>query len=300
MTLEAAVEQVDTEETFEQTLEAMEETLEAEEAKSGETEAEAGEETGDQQTQEAESEVSIGFDDDPTPEGDQGTETPVIRTLRGENKQLVRRVRELETQLKTTKAPAVEEEVGAEPTLADCEFDEDAFKKKWVDWSGRKAAADRRASERQEQERQATEAYQKKLDAYKSAAAGLGVKDFEEAEGEARAVFSPVQQSILVKHMAQPAALVYALGRTPAKAKELAAITDPIEFALKAKQLEDKHLKVTTAQRKAPPPEQKVSGSGKTQAVTSSHLNTLHKKAQESGDYTAYLAAKRKASERTG
>ena len=300
MTLETAVEQDDTEESFEQKLEAMEQKLEADEAEGDETEADAEEQPGEQQEAEEASEVSIGFDDEPTPEGDQGTETPVIRTLRGENKQLVRRVRELESQLKVTKTPAVEEEVGPEPTLSDCDFDEDAFKKKWVDWSGRKAAADRRAAERQEQERKASEAYQKKLDSYKTAAAGLGVKDFEEAEGEARAVFSPQQQSILVKHMAQPAALVYALGRNPAKAKELAAITDPIEFALTAKQLEDKHLKVTTTQRKAPPPEQKVGGNGKTQAVTSSHLNTLQKKAQETGDYTAYLAAKRKVAERTG
>lgn len=300
MAVDTEVEQLDTEDDSndEQLLDGEGDELEADEAEGEGTEADdSGDEPGEEQQQdEAADEVSIGFDDDPTPEGDRSTETPVIRTLRSENKQLVRRVRDLEAKLKAPpEAPQADEQIEAKPTLADCEFDEEVFAEKLVKWNAKKASIEAKRQEREQQQQKATEAYQAKRQAYQAAAASLGVKDFEDAEAHAKDIFSNVQQSILVKHATNPAALVYALGNTEAgrkRAKELAAIADPIEFALAAAKLEEKHLKVTT-RKTAPPPERQLKGNGSTTAATAARLDALRKKAQQTGDYTAYLAAKR-------
>lgn len=268
------------------TPEEVEEDPKAEEA---ETPEEAEDESEDEADEAESDDVAIGFEDEESAERESPTDTPVIRGLREQNKQLVRQLRGLEKRLKEPTEKAEVEEVGPEPTFEACDWDEAVFKAKWAEWNGRKAAAAERQKQKQEAERQANEAYQKKLDAYKAAAATLGVKDYEDAEASVRDALSPTQQSILVKHMAQGAALVYALSKSPAKLKELSAIADPIEFALAAKQLEDK-VKVVKS-KTVPPPERALRGSAKVSAGSAAkHLEALQAEADRTGDRSKVAA----------
>ena len=93
-----------------------------------------------------------------------------------------------------------------------------------------------------------------------------------------------------------PALVIYALGKNPKKAKELADIKDPVKFAFAVAKLE-KELKVTN-RRAAPPPERVVSGTGRSSGAVDSTLERLREDAARTGNMTkviAYKAQKRSA-----
>lgn len=272
------------------------------EAEGDEPKEEEAEATSEAEADEEEpEEVVVSLGDEPADTGaDPGTETTQFRELRKQYRQVVRQLREAEGKLKAapSKTEPVED-IGPEPDIgdADIDYDKEVFKKRWTEWSAKKQANEDRKREQQKAEQKAQEAYQARLDTYRKQAADLKVKDFEDAEAEARDIFSPVQQSILVKYAATPATLIYALGKSTAKAKELAAITDPIEFALAAARLEEKHLKVTP-RKTAPPPERVIGGSKPGSLQTNARLEALKTKAQKTGDYSEYFAAKRKMADK--
>ena len=89
------------------------------------------------------------------------------------------------------------------------------------------------------------------------------------------------------------ALLIYALGKNPKKAKELAEITDPVDFAFKVAKLEAQ-LKVSS--KKAPKPEKRVSGgkAGGLGGNVERELERLRDKAMKSGDYTELRIFKKK------
>jgi hypothetical protein len=77
---------------------------------------------------------------------------------------------------------------------------------------------------------------------------------------------------------------VYVLGKDPTKAKEFAAIKDPVKFAIAIGKLETK-LKVTN--RKAPPPPPTtIRGNASISGTVDSHLERLRAEAERTGDYT--------------
>lgn len=89
------------------------------------------------------------------------------------------------------------------------------------------------------------------------------------------------------------ALLRYALGKNPKKAKELAAITDPVKFTFAIAKLEDK-LKVAP-RKTAPPPDTVVRSSVAGSAAVDSALKRLQDQADKTGDRTkvaAYLRSK--------
>ena len=91
-----------------------------------------------------------------------------------------------------------------------------------------------------------------------------------------------------------PALVVYALGKNPKKAKELAAISDPVKFAFAVAKLETQ-LKVTP-RKTAPVPERQIRGSAQLSGAVDSTLERLRAEADKTGDRTkvaAYLNAQR-------
>ncbi|MEG8984239.1 hypothetical protein VCS94_19465, partial [Acinetobacter baumannii] len=83
-------------------------------------------------------------------------------------------------------------------------------------------------------------------------------RDFDEAEEFARDVLNQTQQGILIHAAEKPELLIYHLGKNPQKAKELAALTDPIQFAFAAAKI-DAQIKVTT-RKPSTSPERKPIG----------------------------------------
>jgi hypothetical protein len=88
-----------------------------------------------------------------------------------------------------------------------------------------------------------------------------------------------------------PALVIYALGKNPKKAAELAKIEDPVKFAFAVAKLE-KELKVTN-RKAAPAPERMVSSTGRVSGAVDSTLERLRAEAEKTGNYTKVLQYKR-------
>jgi hypothetical protein len=85
--------------------------------------------------------------------------------------------------------------------------------------------------------------------------------------------------------------VIYALGKNPKKAAELAKLTDPVKFAFAVAKLE-KELKVTN-RRAAPAPERVVQGTGRVSGAVDSTLERLREEAARTGNMTKVLQYKR-------
>lgn len=258
-------------------------------------EAAAGDgEAGDQAAAD-DGEVTVTLGDEPASAEDDEKRAPEwVRDLRKANREKDRRIRELEAQVSTAR-PASAVVVGERPTLAGCDYDEEKFAADLEAWQGRKFAAEQQQRERAQAEQQQQQHWAKRLDEVTTAAKSLKVADLDDAQAAFEDTFSIVQQGIIIgaPDDAKTSALLrYALGKNPKKAKELAAITDPIKFTRAVTKLEDK-LKVAP-RKSAPPPDQpvKTAGAG-AQIVSQSRLKQLHEQAQKTGNYTEYHAAKR-------
>ena len=238
--------------------------------------------------------VSIG-EEAPPPE--EHTPAPEwVKELRKTNRELQRQNRELQGKLQaapTENKPVV---IGNKPKLEDHDYDADKYEEALTNWFERKRQADDVNAKQEAEVMNQQQAWQAKLDGYGKAKAELRVKDFEDAEEVAQQVFSITQQGVLLQGADNPALVVYALGKNPAKAKELAEIKDPVKFAFAVAKLE-KDLKVTN-RRQAPAPERIISGTGRSSGAVDSTLERLREDAARTGNMTkviAYKAQKRSA-----
>ena len=90
------------------------------------------------------------------------------------------------------------------------------------------------------------------------------------------------------------ATLVVALGSNPEVLRKLAGIKSDAKFIKELTKVE-MQIKVASKGKTAPPPERTISGSGKTPGSSQASIDRLYEKAEKSGDYTEYYAAKSKS-----
>jgi hypothetical protein len=239
--------------------------------------------------------VSIG-EEAPPPE--EHTPAPEwVKELRKTNRELQRQNRELQARVQAAPPETKPVVIGNKPKLEDHDYDADAYEEALTSWFERKRQADEINAKQEAEVMNQQKAWQAKLDGYGKAKAELRVKDFEDAEEVAQQVFSITQQGVLLQGADNPALVVYALGKNPAKAKELAEIKDPVKFAFAVAKLE-KDLKVTN-RRQAPAPERIVTGTGRSSGAVDSTLERLREEAARTGNMTKviqYRAQKRSAS----
>ena len=223
-----------------------------------------------------------------------------VRELRKSDREKSRRIRELEAKLQTTAQTETKPvTLGAKPKLEDHDYDADRFEEALATWFERKRQADEANAKQEAEVMNQQKAWQAKLDGYGKAKAELRVKDFDDAEAVAQELFNVTQQGVMLQGADNPALVVYALGKNPKKAQELAAIKDPVKFAFAVAKLE-KDLKVTN-RRAAPPPERIVSGTGRVSGAVDSTLERLREEAARTGNMTKvvqYKAQKRAASQK--
>ena len=239
--------------------------------------------------------VSIGEE---APPPDEHTPAPEwVKELRKTNRELQRQNRELQGRLQAAPPEIKPVVIGNKPKLEDHDYDAEKYEEALTNWFDRKRQADEVNAKQEAEVMNQQKAWQAKLDGYGKAKAELRVKDFEDAEEVAQQVFSITQQGVLLQGADNPALVVYALGKNPAKAKELAEIKDPVKFAFAVAKLE-KDLKVTN-RRQAPAPERIISGTGRSSGAVDSTLERLRADAERTGNMTkviAYKAQKRAAS----
>ena len=240
--------------------------------------------------------VSIGEEAPPAEEEVRAPEW--VRELRKTNREKERRIRELEARLTATTTenkPVVI--MGPKPKLEDHDYDADRYEQALDAWHERKRQHDLETETVKKSELQQHQAWQAKLDSYGKAKAELKVRDYEDAEETVQQLLNITQQGVVLQGADNPALVIYALGKNPKKAKEIAEITDPVKFAFAVAKLE-KELKVTN-RRAAPAPERIVSGTGRSSGAVDSTLDRLREEAARTGNMTKviqYKAQKRTAS----
>jgi len=240
-------------------------------------------------------EVIVTFGEEPPPPGDEfdGKPAPAwVKELRRENKEKSRRLRELEQQIQQQTKPETAQVLPQKPTLENCDYDADKFEAELESWHDKKRAADELKRKAEAEQDAAKREWQGKLDAYAKAKASLKVADFEEAEETVKSTLSELQQSVILGGAENPALLVAAIGKNSSKAKELAAIKDPVKFAFAVAKLETQ-LKVTPRNSNtAPPPERVVRGNVAGAATVDNVLEKLREEAARTGDMTKVIRYK--------
>jgi len=261
-----------------------------------EEEIEISEIVDDEETEDTE-EVVVSIGEEAPPPEEHTPAPEWVKELRKTNRELQRQNRELQGRLQAAPPETKPVVIGNKPKLEDHDYDADKYEEALTDWFDRKRQADEVNAKQEAEVMNQQKAWQAKLDGYGKAKAELRVKDFEDAEEVAQQVFSITQQGVLLQGADNPALVVYALGKNPAKAKELAEIKDPVKFAFAVAKLE-KELKVSN-RRQAPAPERIVTGTGRSSGAVDSTLERLREEAARTGNMTKviqYKAQKRSAS----
>ena len=255
-----------------------------------EQESEAENETNE--TNEAEEETESD-EDEQEDESDGGVKPNPVRQLRTVNRELAKKLKikeqeeqRLKSQLEAMYAPR-EIALPERPTLEAFDYDAEQYETALISWTEKKAAYENNQRLIKEREARQQEAFNIKLQSYQAKKASY--KGVDDAEAEAIKVLDLNQQGIIVNYANDPALVVLALGKNPVLLNQLSAIKDPIEYALKVKEIELKaREKMTT--RKAPPPEKTVAGKS---AVPKAHEKVLDRLRSE-GKYGEAMQYRKK------
>lgn len=252
-------------------------------------------EESEQDNQEAEDEVVVSIDGESPPQEVEQTKAPEwVRELRKSHRDLQRQNRELQSKLESFQKPEQKiGEPGPKPKLEQFDYDADLYEQKLEQWHEQKRKFELEAEKLRQEQAAQDQVWKDRLEAYSRNKAELKVKDYEDAEATAQELFNVTQQGIIVRGANNPALLVYALGKNPKKAAELAKLSDPVEFAFAVARLE-KDLKVSN-RKSAPAPEKIVQNSGRvvSSASVDSTLNRLRAEAERTGDYTKVMEYRR-------
>lgn len=232
--------------------------------------------------------VSIG-EEPPPPEPEPAPEW--VRELRKSHRELQKRNRELEAQVHQTTETNPVVTLGAKPSLEQHDYDTDKYEASLADWYERKRSVDDQQAQARQAEQQQADAWQQQLQSYADAKSKLKVRDYDDAEEVAQQTFNVVQQGVMIQGAEDPALVIYALGKNPKKAKELAQIDDPVKFAFAVAKLESQ-LKISN-RKAATRPESKVSATAPIKGAVDSTLERLREEASKTGNMDKVMAYKR-------
>lgn len=257
--------------------------------------------TTEGETPEDEEELVVTFGEETPPQNQDesfnGQPAPQwVKDLRKSEKELKRKVKELEAQSQAKSEPVSEELTLPEmPKIddQDIDYDQDIFAQRMQDWvAQRDKYQEQKATKLAEHENQ-QKAWQGVLNSYEQKKADLKVKNFDEAEFEITEKLDQTQQAVILQGMENPALVVYALGSNNAKLDELSKIKDPIKFAVAVAKLE---TQLKTVKRKATTaPEKKINSTGSLSGTHDSTLERLRQEAEKTGDYSKVSAYKRQS-----
>lgn len=226
---------------------------------------------------------------------DEGKPAPSwVKDLRKANREDKKRIRELEDLVRKQQPPkASAPTLGKKPTLEDHDWDGEAFEGALTSWHETKRQIEEHERNEEKTAQQQKAEWEGRQTAYTTGKTALKFKDVADAEEIACAALDITQQGIILQGSQNSALLIYALGKNPKKASEMAAIKDPIKFAWAVAQLETK-LKTETKKPKTPPaPEPTVRGQARITGAADTTLDRLREEANKTGDMSKVMAYKR-------
>lgn len=243
-------------------------------------------EEGPEEPEEAGEVLEVSFGDEAAPASNEERDSGLVRKLRAE-------IRDRDARLATLQKGEQPQkiEVGDKPTLETCDYDEAKFETDLDAWKDRKAKAEQADADALKTQDATRAAWAEELADFGRKKTALRAPDFNAAEEEVVSTLSQVQQAVVIKAAEDSAKVIYALGKHPAKLATLAAIEDPIKFAVAVAKLEGT-LKVTQ-RRKAPEVDTPVRGSAPLSKASDKHLERLEADADRTGDRTKVVQYKR-------
>lgn len=291
-----SIEDLRTELDEEDNIDPIEDNQEVENQEDPEETQDESNQSDDETSEDEEFVITVG-DEEPEPSDEDdfsGKPAPTwVKDLRKKEREARKRIKELEAQVQQAKPTEKPIEVGPKPKLADFDYDEDQFESAVEQWHERKRQVDQQQASKRAEEEKAQQAWQSKMQSYEERRQTVAskVRDFEEVEEAAKDKLTPTQQGILIHAAENPELIMYHLGKNPNKAKELAEITDPIQFAFAAAKL-DSQMKIQT-RKPSTQPERKPSGSAGLSGVVDQKLAQLEAKAAKTGDRTELIKYKK-------
>ena len=212
----------------------------------------------------------------PDPEEEEEARAPDwVRDLRKEYRNEKRRAKELEQkieQLERGSAPQAQP-LGQKPTLEGADYDTERYETELTSWYEKKREHDENQNVVQSQQKAVQKEWDTKLESYHTSKTELKVKDYEFAEDVVQDNLSVMQQGMIVQGADNPALVVYALGKNPKKAKEIAS--------------------KVTKRKASSKPEKKISGTGRPSGSVDNTLDRLRADAEKTGDFSKVLQYKK-------
>lgn len=190
------------------------------------------------------------------------------------------------------KLPKPEPALAAKPTLDQYDYDETRFSEAYDKWMEQKDALNRADQLKLDAQRQEQKAVEEFKDSYAKRKESLGVEDFDEAEAEVGSHLNQTQAGLLMRGADDPAVLVYALSKSPARLMDLAKITDPVKFTVAVAKME---IQLATKKTSRPAPEARITPERASSGFNSANatLEKLRAKAAATGDFTDVAKYKR-------
>ena len=250
--------------------------------------------TGVDEPEEDESEaLTVSFGDD-SEEADDSAAPEWARETRRKNREHVKEIRDLKAKLEAQNGEQKQAILGPKPTLEGSAYDEDAHAEKLGEWLERKREVDNEASIKAKADDEANAEWQARFDGYtdKKRVLSQKVQDFDDAEDEVKAIFSPARQGMMLDAVKAPEIMVYALGKNPKQAQKLMAIKNDVQFIAELARME-KDMKVSGV-KKTPAPEKRVGSKGGVAKSPKVTLERLEAEADKTGDRSKIVAFKRR------
>ncbi|MFW5393816.1 scaffolding protein [Yersinia sp. 2544 StPb PI] len=249
----------------------------------------SGDDTDDDDSEE---EFYFGDEKLDSPTSNEDKDPALVKHLRSTIKEKDKELKELRRHTPTPQQ-AAPLQAPRMPQLSDdgIDYDEAVFQQKMQEWSTESARFQSSQAEQQRQQQQLQQRHQQKLQQYQERSKALKVPNYQQAE---KAVLDdvPEQIQVAILHYAEkPELIVLALGRNAELRKQMADATDPVEVGRLIGIIESKAK--TMPKAKSNPATTPAVKGGNGAALNS--LDKLRAKAQETGDYSAVIAAKRKA-----
>jgi hypothetical protein len=237
--------------------------------------------------------VVIEIEGESPPPEDDAKAPGWVKDLRKSNREKERENRKLREQLAklSSAAEPTAVELGKKPTIEGADYDSAVYERQLIDWVEKKRAVEERQKSIEAERQKEQEAWNATLETYGQNRKSLKVKDFEEAELVVQDELSNTQQGMILQGADNPALLIYALGKNPKKAKEIASIKDPVKFAFAVAKLETQ-LKVKN-RKAAAAPERVIQGSARSSGAVDSTLERLREEAARTGNMDKVMQYKR-------
>ena len=239
-------------------------------------------------------EVIIAFDgEEPIASAAKPDDSSVMREMRKRLRELAAENARFKTQAESAPLVLTDEVLGPVPTLESCDWDENRLAEAIEARAERKVQIERNRLAREDAAAKQAAADAAEAAEYVKSRSSLGARDYEDAEAEfVAAVPNPAFQRLIVRAADNPAAVIYALYKSPARLAELAAITDAAKMAAAVGKLEAR-LKVTKTVSKVQPEKRVVGGAPVSTGGVERHLAKLEAEAERTGDRTKIYQFKR-------